>query len=187
LDQLRPSPCCVFVGFHPRPCFCPFVAGNRVGGISARLPSGRQASTNRTPRRRILPMTASAQPSNGWRSRVIITETGTSRRWVVCRPFLITRAAGCGCTLETVVVAWHHIWKPHRGRSRQREGDRKFVDSPFRRNPKVPRRKIKAQKPWTISHGTGRSNALPSKRLPGYRWIKSHAWMPDFDTCEPLA
>jgi hypothetical protein len=21
----------------------------------------------------------------------------------------------------------------------------------------------------------------------GYRWIKSHAWMPDFDTCEPLA
>jgi len=21
----------------------------------------------------------------------------------------------------------------------------------------------------------------------GYRWIKSHAWMPDFDTCEPFA
>jgi hypothetical protein len=21
----------------------------------------------------------------------------------------------------------------------------------------------------------------------GYRWIKSQAWMPDFDTCEPLA
>jgi hypothetical protein len=33
--------------------------------ISARLPSGRQASTNRTSRRRILPMTASAQPSKG--------------------------------------------------------------------------------------------------------------------------
>ena len=56
-------------------------------GISARLPSERQASTNRTPRRRILPMTASAQPSKGWRSRVMITELGNSRRWVVCRPF----------------------------------------------------------------------------------------------------
>src|SRR4051812_896481 len=32
-------------------------------------------------------MTASAQPSKGWRSRVIITESGKSRRWVVCRPF----------------------------------------------------------------------------------------------------
>ncbi len=21
----------------------------------------------------------------------------------------------------------------------------------------------------------------------GYRWIKSQAWIPDFDTCEPLA
>jgi hypothetical protein len=33
-------------------------------------------------------MTASAQPSKGCRSRVIITESGKSRRWVVCRPFL---------------------------------------------------------------------------------------------------
>src|SRR5712671_2151540 len=32
-------------------------------------------------------MTASARPSKGWRSRVIITESGKSRRWVVCRPF----------------------------------------------------------------------------------------------------
>src|SRR6516162_10613591 len=32
-------------------------------------------------------MTASAQPSKGWPSRVIIIESGKSRRWVVCRPF----------------------------------------------------------------------------------------------------
>src|SRR6516165_1699249 len=33
-------------------------------------------------------MTASARPSKGWRSRVIVTESGKSRRWVVCRHFL---------------------------------------------------------------------------------------------------
>ena len=47
-----------------------------TGPGSARLPSGRQASTNRTPRRRILPMTASAQPSKGWRSRVMFYRIG---------------------------------------------------------------------------------------------------------------
>jgi hypothetical protein len=45
-------------------------------GISARLPSGRQASAKSTPSRRILPITGSARPSKGWRSGVIVTESG---------------------------------------------------------------------------------------------------------------
>jgi len=47
----------------------------------ARLPSRKQASTNRTPRRRILPTTASTRP--GGARRMIVTESGKSRRWVV--------------------------------------------------------------------------------------------------------
>jgi hypothetical protein len=46
-------------------------------GINARLPSGGQASTNRTPRRRILLMTASAQPLKG---RLRQSCVGTDRR-----------------------------------------------------------------------------------------------------------
>jgi phenylpropionate dioxygenase-like ring-hydroxylating dioxygenase large terminal subunit len=51
---------------HPR-------GSSHWAGISARLPSGRQATAKRTPRRRILPMTASTQPSKGLTgTRVIV-------------------------------------------------------------------------------------------------------------------
>jgi hypothetical protein len=56
--------------------------------MSERLPSGRLTSRRRTPPRRMLLITSSDRPSKGWRSRVIVTESGISRRWVVCRRFL---------------------------------------------------------------------------------------------------
>jgi hypothetical protein len=56
--------------------------------MSERLPSGRLTSRKRTPPRRMLLITASERRSKGWRSRVIVTESGISRRWVVCRRFL---------------------------------------------------------------------------------------------------
>src|ERR1700736_4109988 len=63
-------------------------------GMSDRLPSGKTTRTRRTPRRRMLLITASDWPSKAWRSRVIVAESGTSRRWVVCGCFLIGRHIG---------------------------------------------------------------------------------------------
>src|SRR5208337_4503309 len=57
-------------------------------GMSDRLPSGKTTRTRRTPRRRMLLIAANDWPSKAWRSRVIVTESGTSRRWVVCGRFL---------------------------------------------------------------------------------------------------
>ena len=57
-------------------------------GTSDRLPSGKATRTRRTPRRRMLLIAASDWPSKAWRWRVIVTESGTSRRWVVCGRFL---------------------------------------------------------------------------------------------------
>ena len=48
-------------------------------GMSDRLPSGKTTRTRRTPRRRMLLIAASDWPSKAWRSRVIVTESGTSR------------------------------------------------------------------------------------------------------------
>src|SRR5262249_28483662 len=73
-----------------------FVPVSPLGRDQRATAVGRHASTNRTPRRRILPMTASVQPSKGWRSRVIITESGKSRRWVVCSRFLRQYRLGAG-------------------------------------------------------------------------------------------
>jgi hypothetical protein len=47
--------------------------------MSDRLPSGKTKRTRRTPRRRMLLIAASDWPSKAWRSRVIVTESGTSR------------------------------------------------------------------------------------------------------------
>jgi hypothetical protein len=49
--------------------------------MSDRLPSGKTTRTRRTPRRRVLLIAASDWPSKVWRSRVIVTESGTSRRF----------------------------------------------------------------------------------------------------------
>ena len=49
---------------------------------------GKTTRTRRTPRRRMLLIAASDWLSKAWRSRVIVTESGTSRRWVVCGRFL---------------------------------------------------------------------------------------------------
>jgi hypothetical protein len=86
-------------GGEPVPNSFLVVEGNRItlvgeieGSMQPETPDDRLIDATGkfilpTPRRRILPMTASAQPSKGWRSRVTITESGKSRRWVVCRPF----------------------------------------------------------------------------------------------------
>ena len=39
-------------------------------------------------------MTASVQPSKGWRSRVIVTESGKSRRWVAVAASIVTISPG---------------------------------------------------------------------------------------------
>ena len=89
-------------------------------GISERLPSGRQASANRTPLRRILPITGSARPSKGWRSRVTVTEPGKSRRWVVCRRFLRSHRSRGAARAPACV---HHddptLAQSRRGRARR--------------------------------------------------------------------
>jgi hypothetical protein len=41
--------------------------------MSDRLPFGRMTSTNRTPRRLMLLITASVWPSNAWRLRMTVT------------------------------------------------------------------------------------------------------------------
>src|SRR6516165_2552820 len=42
---------------------------------------------------------------------------------------------------------------------------------------------------WEAGHRGWRGMATSSLQFvnAGYRWIKSQAWIPDFDTCEPLA
>ena len=50
-----------------------------LAGMSDRLPSGKTARTRRTPRRRMLLITASDWPSKAWRSRMMVTEFGISR------------------------------------------------------------------------------------------------------------
>ena len=50
-----------------------------AAGMSERLPSGRLASNRRTPRLRILLMTAKLWPSKAWHFRVIITASGILR------------------------------------------------------------------------------------------------------------
>jgi len=50
-----------------------------AAGMSERLPSGRHASNNITPRRRMLPITARSRPSNAWPWRVMTTASGISR------------------------------------------------------------------------------------------------------------
>src|SRR6516164_171456 len=60
----------------------------QAAGMSERVPFGKITSTTRTPRRRMLVITASDRPSNGCRLRVITTDFGRSWGWVVCRAFL---------------------------------------------------------------------------------------------------
>ena len=45
----------------------------QAAGMSDRLPFGRMTSTSSTPRRLMLPIAASVQPSNAWRLRVTVT------------------------------------------------------------------------------------------------------------------
>src|ERR1700732_3493522 len=56
--------------------------------MSERLPSGSTTSNSRTPRRFMAPITCNERPSNGCRSRRIVTKLDMSRRWVVCDGFL---------------------------------------------------------------------------------------------------
>jgi hypothetical protein len=57
---------------------CSIFQSVQATGMSERVPFGRITSTRRTPRRRMLVITASERPSNGWRSRVITTDFGRS-------------------------------------------------------------------------------------------------------------
>jgi hypothetical protein len=50
-----------------------------VAGMSERLPSGKLASNSRTPRLRMLSITAKLWPSKAWHLRVIITASGIFR------------------------------------------------------------------------------------------------------------
>jgi hypothetical protein len=50
-----------------------------VAGISDRLPSGRLTSKRRTPRLRMLLMTAKLWPSKAWHFRVMVTACGILR------------------------------------------------------------------------------------------------------------
>src|ERR1700730_696055 len=56
--------------------------------MSERLPSGSTTSNSRAPRRFMAPITCNERPSNGCRSRRIVTKLDMSRRWVVCDGFL---------------------------------------------------------------------------------------------------
>ncbi|HEX4707764.1 MAG TPA: hypothetical protein VH229_08535 [Candidatus Udaeobacter sp.] len=51
----------------------------QAAGMSERLPSGRVTSNNKTPRLRMLPMTAKLWPSKAWHLRVMITASGILR------------------------------------------------------------------------------------------------------------
>jgi hypothetical protein len=52
-------------------------------GMSERLPSGSTTSNSRVPRRFTMPISCNERPSNGCRSRRIVTEPERLRRWVV--------------------------------------------------------------------------------------------------------
>src|ERR1700730_4560439 len=60
----------------------------QLAGMSERLPSGSTTSNSKMPRRFMAPITCNERPSNGWRSRRIVTKLDMSRRWVVCDGFL---------------------------------------------------------------------------------------------------
>jgi hypothetical protein len=60
----------------------------QLAGMSERLPSGSTTSNSKMPRRFIAPITCNERPSNGCRSRRIVTKLDMSRRWVVCDGFL---------------------------------------------------------------------------------------------------
>src|SRR6516165_1767590 len=60
----------------------------QVVGISERLPFGSTTSTYRVPPRLMVSMTCNEQPSNGCRSRKIVTDFENSWWWVVCDIFL---------------------------------------------------------------------------------------------------
>jgi hypothetical protein len=68
----------------------PPAAGQSVqpAGMRERLPSGSTTSSNKVPRRLMVPITGNERPSNACRSRKIVTELEMSRRWVVCDGFL---------------------------------------------------------------------------------------------------
>src|SRR4029077_15384498 len=81
--------------------------------MSERLPSGSTTSNSRTPRRFLAPITCNERPSNGCRSRRIVTKLDMSRRWVVCDGFLrqyrLGAVAPCGpSTYELPVGATLH-------------------------------------------------------------------------------
>jgi hypothetical protein len=58
---------------------CSLLQSVQLAGMSDRLPSGKTTRAKRTPRRRMLLITASDWPSKAWRSRVMVTEFGMSR------------------------------------------------------------------------------------------------------------
>jgi hypothetical protein len=60
----------------------------QLAGMRERLPSGNTTSSSNTPRRLIVDITGSERPSNGCRSRRIVTDLEMSWRWVVCDGFL---------------------------------------------------------------------------------------------------
>jgi hypothetical protein len=60
----------------------------QLAGMSERLPSGSTTSNNSMPRRLMVPITGNERPSNGCRSRRIVTDLEMSRRQVVCDDFL---------------------------------------------------------------------------------------------------
>src|SRR5439155_27270017 len=62
--------------------------------MSERLPSGSTTSNSRTPRRFMAPITCNERPSNGCRSRRIVTKLDMSRRWAVCDGFLRQHRVG---------------------------------------------------------------------------------------------
>jgi hypothetical protein len=60
----------------------------QLAGMSERLPSGSTTSNNSVPRRLMVPITGNERPSDGCRSRRIVTDLEMSRRQVVCDDFL---------------------------------------------------------------------------------------------------
>jgi hypothetical protein len=62
--------------------------------MSERLPSGSTTSKNNVPRRLMADITNNERPSNGCRSRRIVTEREMSWRWVVCDNFLASKVGG---------------------------------------------------------------------------------------------
>src|ERR1700736_6250434 len=88
IDESAQIVVAILGGVHERPPGLLWAPIGPSAGMSDRLPSGKTTRTRRTPRRRMLLITASDWPSKAWRSRVTVAESGTSRRWVVCGCFL---------------------------------------------------------------------------------------------------